>query len=158
MAVTEKVAAWPAETDLLAGCALIEGATPVPVAVIAMVTEAFEAVLATSKEPVDGPTEEALKVTLSEVLCPGLSDMGNVKLPRLYPLPEVVICVMRIAADPEFERLAVSVLVFPTVTFPKPIELGADNWPAPLELEDDPEEDEEPDEEDEAPPKNIPLA
>ena len=101
MAVTEKVAVWPARMDWFTGCTLIKGATALPVP--CHPTPKFWRNCGLKKEtlPDTSPAVEGTKVAVKVALSPGFKLTGSATPDRLRPAPETLACEIVTALVPE---------------------------------------------------------
>ena len=84
------MAACPATTDELAGCAVIEGATAVPTPVIWTTKGELSCEPLKEAEPDALPELEGAKLAVNVALLPGFRFTGKVTPPIAKPAPEAL--------------------------------------------------------------------
>jgi hypothetical protein len=90
VAVTENVAVWPTRMELLFGCAVIEGATAIPVPLIWTTKGKLSCDELKEAAPDIPPVELGAKVAVNVALLPGFKLRGSATPLMLKPAPEAL--------------------------------------------------------------------
>lgn len=101
MAVTEKVAVWPARMDWLAGWTLINDATALPVPCHPTPKTWRNCWFIKETLPDTSPVAEGAKLAVKVTLAPGFTVAGRATPPTVSPVPEALTCEMVTALAPE---------------------------------------------------------
>ena len=90
LALTEKVAVWPARMDWLAGCALINGAAALPVPCHPTPKTWRSCWFTKETLPEVSPVAEGAKLAVNVTLAPGFTVTGRATPPTVRPAPEAL--------------------------------------------------------------------